>query len=514
MPAFAVAAASAAGMALEIAFARAAGPFLGTSTETWAAIIAVSLAALAIGAWVGGTVADREDPERSLAIALGAAALLVGLGVGVRDQILTISLALSAMAGSLFTGATVAALVVLAPATATIGAVSPIAARLSLVSLGRTGRTMGRLSAAGAGGSVVGTVIAGAFALPYLGTANTFTAVAVALTVAAAIVAARRWREGYVWLAVGLGALGSLIALGSGGTVPLLGVVADVDTRYARVLVTADRDRSGRATLALATDPFGTQCAGYRDEEPGAATSSLPFEYTRWLDLGDELSAASGTGRSLVIGGCNLSFPRHLVARGRSVDVFEIDPGMTRLAREYFGASIDDPNLAVTHGDARVLVGAATTTYRFVALDAFGSFSSTPYHLATAQFFASLRERVAPGGALAMNVIGAREGEAASVTAAILASVRAAFPRAALLYKESAPADAPQNLIVLAWNGEGPDGDSLAAAAARHGLAVASAEDLARLPEEPALSDDLAPMERLTAPLRAWQLARIREGLR
>jgi spermidine synthase len=514
MPAFAVAAASAAGMALEVAFARAVGPFLGTSTEVWAAVIAVTLAALATGAWVGGVVADRANPERSLALALGAAALLVGLGAGIRDQVAGLGLATAAASGSLFLGAAIASLVVLVPPTLFVGAISPIAARLSLASLGQTGRTVGRLGAAGAGGSVVGTVAAGAFALPYLGTARTFTLVALALGLAAAVVVARRWRERYAWVAVGLGALGVLFAAGNGGALRTLNIVADIDTRYARVLLAADKSGDGRPILAVSTDPFGTQCAGYRDEAPGAETSSLPFEYTRWLGLADELSPDAAAGRALVVGGCNLSFPRHLVARGRAVDVFEIDPGMTAIAREHFGAPADDPSLAVFHGDARVLVAAATTTYRSAALDAFGSFSSVPYHLATAEFFSSLRERLADGAAVSINVIGAREGNSSAVTAAILASAEAAFPRVELLYRPRVPAAQTQNVLILAWNGEGPDASAVAKAAAARGLAVASAEDLALLPNEPALSDDLAPMERLTAPLRRERLAGLWEELR
>jgi hypothetical protein len=61
-------------------------------------------------------------------------------------------------------------------------------------------------------------------------------------------------------------------------------------------------------------------------------------------------------------------------------------------------------------------------------------------------------------------------------------------------------------MMIVAWNGAGPTGVALAKAAASRGLTVATAAELAALPDEPALSDDLAPIERLSAPLRAARL--------
>lgn len=498
-------------MALELAFARSAGPFLGTSTEVWSAVIAVTLAALAAGAWAGGTIADRlTSPERALAPAVGLAAFFTGVTAVVRDQMAALGLGIAAMSGSLFTGAAAAALLAIAPATLAIGAISPLAAKISLASVGRTGRTMGRLGAAGAGGSVLGTVITGAVALPSIGTAATFAVTTFALASGAAIlslVARRIVGRG----AVVVGAAGTLLALGATAT-PLPSIyAADVDTRYSRVLIEKSQDQSGREILAVITDPFGVQCAGYTDENPNAATSSLPISYTRWLGLAAELSTAEQK-TALVIGGCNLSFPRHLAARGYRVDVFEIDSGMTDLARKFFGAK-EDPLVRVTHGDARPLLTQSSEEYGSAALDAFGGAATTPYHLVTAEFFSSLREKIADGGAVSVNVIGARTGESAKISSAILASAKEAFPRVELLYVEGTPASQTQNLMLLAWDGDGPAGEALAKAAAAHGLSVAGDEALEAMPREEALSDDRSPIEDLASPIIEGRLRQIAESI-
>jgi predicted membrane-bound spermidine synthase len=511
VPTFAVLLTSAAGMALELAFARSAGPFLGTSTEVWSAVIAVTLAALAAGAWAGGTLADRlASPERALAPAVGLAALFAGVTAVARDQMAALGLASAAVSGSLFTGAAVAALLAIAPATLAIGAISPLAAKISLASIGRTGRTMGRLGAAGAGGSVLGTVLTGAVALPSIGTGATFAATTFALAVGAAILSlAPRRLVGRA--ATVVAAAGALLALGATAA-PLPSIyAADTDTRYSRVLIERGHDSGGREILAVITDPFGVQCAGYADESPNAATSSLPIPYTRWLGLAAELSTAKQK-TALVIGGCNLSFPRHLAARGHLVDVFEIDPGMTDLARQFFGAT-DSPLVRVTHGDARPLLERSSEKYGSAALDAFGGAATTPYHLVTEEFFASLRERMAPDSAVSVNVIGARAGESAKISSAILASAKKAFARVEILYAAGVPASQTQNILLLAWEGEGPTATALAKAAAAHGLSVANAEEIAAMPKEEPLSDDRSPIEDLASPIIEERLRQIAESI-
>jgi predicted membrane-bound spermidine synthase len=46
-------------MVLEIAGTRVLGPLFGVGVQIWASLISVTLAALAIGYWIGGMLADR-----------------------------------------------------------------------------------------------------------------------------------------------------------------------------------------------------------------------------------------------------------------------------------------------------------------------------------------------------------------------------------------------------------------------------------------------------------------------
>ncbi|WP_337519128.1 fused MFS/spermidine synthase [Desulfovibrio sp.] len=49
-------------MVLEMVGARVLAPHVGTSAVVWTSLIGVVLACLAVGAWLGGRLADRHLP--------------------------------------------------------------------------------------------------------------------------------------------------------------------------------------------------------------------------------------------------------------------------------------------------------------------------------------------------------------------------------------------------------------------------------------------------------------------
>src|SRR3981081_4792778 len=58
---------------------RLVAPYVGVTLQTSSAVIGVALAAIALGAWTGGRLADLAGPRRPLAPALGFGGLLPGL---------------------------------------------------------------------------------------------------------------------------------------------------------------------------------------------------------------------------------------------------------------------------------------------------------------------------------------------------------------------------------------------------------------------------------------------------
>ena len=138
--------------------------------------------------------------------------------------------------------------------------------------------------------------------------------------------------------------------------------------------------------------------------------------------------------RVMVMGGGGYSLPKYLAAYVPAVrvDVVEIDPAITQIAREFFfldeclektGAERDG-RLRLVTGDAWAHVRAAAEPYDVIVNDAFsGNRPLGP--LTTEEGARTIREHLAKGGVYLANVRCAREGRRARV----LREVEEAFGR-------------------------------------------------------------------------------------
>src|SRR5687767_15502018 len=145
--------ASAAVLVLEILAVRLLAPFMGITLETTTAIIGTVLAGIAIGTWLGGRAADGVDPRRLLGPVLIAGGVLAILVIPLIDVAASLGMRPDA-AGVV----AITAIVFFAPA-AVLSAASPTVVKLQLHSLGETGSVVGRLSAIGTAGAILGTFV-------------------------------------------------------------------------------------------------------------------------------------------------------------------------------------------------------------------------------------------------------------------------------------------------------------------------------------------------------------------
>ncbi len=388
---------SAAVLVLEILAARLLAPYVGVSLETYTGIIGTILAAIALGAWLGGRLADRVDPR----VLLGPTLILGGaLALAIVPVV--------RLVGSLPLGAGPAAILVLAflgffaPA-AVLSAVPPTVVKLQLADLARTGSTVGKLSALGTAGAIVGTFATGFILVAAMPTTPVILSVAVGLIVLGVVVTTTvgRTRDG---VRSGRALAVVLIAtLPAGALVVLVDRASDPcdrESAYYCARVVADLPPCiGGLTLYLDTVLHSCVVPGRPDE--------LIFTYAQ--SLSDVIAAVAPGGapvRALHVGGGGFSLPRYLQAEnpGSTSLVLELDPALVEMAEEDLGL-VTSPDLQVRTGDARIGIRTlADDGYDLVIGDAFGGFA-VPWHLTTEEFVREVDRVLAPDGTYVINLI-------------------------------------------------------------------------------------------------------------
>jgi len=170
-------------MVLELAAPRLTAPFVGTTALTWTVVIGTFLLGIAVGNALGGRLVDRDVP--------GALPVLFVLAAATAATTPWLYDAVRSLMGGWPHGLRVALGVPLTflPAALVLGTLAPAVARhlLRLDARGRPGRRLGAIAAAGAAGSVAGTMLAGFVLVPELGTRAIFGGTALLLVAAAAL---------------------------------------------------------------------------------------------------------------------------------------------------------------------------------------------------------------------------------------------------------------------------------------------------------------------------------------
>jgi len=470
-------------LVLEIVAARLIAPDLGVSLYTWTSVIGVVLAGVTLGNFLGGRLADRRPAASTLAVLYlaGAAASLVVLGV--LHVVHSIELPYSTPA--LLQVLWVTALLFLLPATL-LAMPTPLLTRLSLAAVEEGGRVVGRIQAAAALGSIVGTFLTGFFLISWFGTRHIVAGIAGVL-VLLAVAARPSWLHPRGVSSV----LGLLAVLALAG--------AAVGAGWAAGSTCLRESDYYCITIApVPAVPANTRTL-YLDGLPHASVDlarpdTLVFDYEQLYAA--VLEAARPLHSRLdafFLGGGGYVFPRWVEAhyRGRST-VAEIDPAVTQVVERYLGLHLS-PRLTAHAGDARRVLETLPASTRFDAVigDAFNGME-VPWQLTTKQFDKVVAAHLRPQGLFLLNLI---DGVHDDFLRSEVRTLRTVFP-----YVTIAASTWPPGVVRTTY--------VLVAAKARPAerLPVVSAASLDRFVahgHSVVLTDDHAPVEQLLAPVSA-----------
>lgn len=481
-------------LVLEVVATRMLAPYFGNTIFAFSSVIGVTLAALSAGYAAGGRFADA----RPLGVFFSAIILLSGAAI-LWTKLLSVTL-LPAFAYRfpLTTGPLVFSLLLFAIPCALLGTLSPYAIRLlrDLERADRVGSLSGQVFAVSTIGSIVGTFAAGFVLIPRLGVQSILLILGATLLATGAIgmIMCRRqhrWALPLLACVVAVSVLFGLLSIPERNPSLL-----HVEEGLYQTIMVYDAPYRGRETRFLRQDLNASSAIDRATGEPA-------FDYAKYYAFATALRPKMES--ALVIGAGAFTIPQALTEHSRAmVDVVEIEPGLQRIAREFFGVE-ETPRIRTTVADGRRFLRDRDGAYDLIVSDAYQNLHSIPPHLATREFFALTRRSLTDDGLLLVNFTARLGRDRPSLLWSAVRTFRSVFPESAFFAVNSLTSPEVQNVIFLGCaRAECADPCArilavIPTAFFREACSRQIAVDDAGLAEYALLTDDYAPLEALAA---------------
>lgn len=436
-------------MALELGASRFLAPLVGVSLYSWTGIIGVVLAGIVLGNYAGGWIADRWPKHETLGNAfflagmftMGALIIYIILNlpashwdrygsVGEKASQWVAVLVKALDEGDLPKRIVLwAALLFFAPMFM-LGTISPQVTRLTVGDWEHAGRIAGRIYAWSCAGAILGTFATGYLLISLIGVFRLIFLISI-LLILLSVVVGRSWeRPAELFISaviVGVALFGMYLWRDLETNMKF-----DLETNYYAIKVTDVKDENGDILLdeqgrrerklvldhlihsyikgkpqldsngEVAKDARGDELFGADVSSLGYAHEQVQSEFARWA-----YESANKQPHVLIIGGGGYTLPRWMERDlpGASVEVVEIDPGVTEIAHRKFGMP-RDTKVVTHHMDGRQFVQAFAQPgdYELVAQDAVNDLS-VPYHIMTKEYNDAVKRLLTPNGVFLLTVI-------------------------------------------------------------------------------------------------------------
>lgn len=399
-------------MIVEVLGSRVIGPFFGASLYVWTSLITVTLVALAAGYWFGGVLSEhRKNHNDWLYLIIALAGILIIIVPFMKSMVIKMVLPMGLRLGSLVSSG-----LLFGPALLLLGMVSPLIIRVAVRDTASVGRTVGLFSSISTVGSFIGTVTTGFVLIAYFDVGKIFIVVGgilLLLAVLYSVVYRRVWFFMPVLMLPLLvpehGALKTKL-LPSGTT---LSRVFFKDSFYGNMQV-LEYSYGKKRTRELVVD---ATVQGGIDAESGMSI----YEYSYFLQFIPRIINPNGK-ECLVIGLGAGVVPMWYEKQGVRADVVDIDPLVFDVARRFFSFNISGESAV---DDARYFLNRSSKQYDYVILDVFNG-DNTPFHVLSKEALITVKQRMAPGAVLGINIWGNLRGDT-YITASIVRTLKEVF---------------------------------------------------------------------------------------
>ncbi len=435
-------------LGMELSASRLLEPAFGNNQIIWSALIGLILLYLALGAWLGGKLADRFPRQRELDITLTLAAIGVALVPLVSGTVLgwasqgLASFSVGLLAGSLF-----AILMLFSIPGILLGTATPWAIRLSLRDLASTGKTAGRFSATATAGSILGAFLPALWLIPAVGTRWTFFILSLTLLT---VITLGSLRQSHRWIPLAALTGVVLVAILTRPTQGFLAlwndertgaVIYEDESAYNYISV---RQWGSEHHLKL-NDGIGIHSVHH----PDMLLSQGIWDYFLLAPLFQPTWPENHAPDNLLIIGLAAGTVSELytdIYGPLPITGIELDPQIIEVGRQFF--DMNQPNLDAIAADGRRWLSQQPpdAIWDVVAIDAYRP-PYIPFHLTTVEFFQLVYEHLSEDGVVAINV--GRTETNFSLVEALVATLRTVFP-SVFVIDEPGPPNTLANSLVIA----------------------------------------------------------------
>lgn len=381
-------------MIVEFTAIRLVSPFFGSSMDIWATIIAVIMAAMALGYFFGGYISQKTKKlSVAIYITICLAGLLIGISYFLVEPIVTftsVSLQLVKFSLSLKTFLVVLTLFFLP--VFLLGSIYPMI--VASLKNQKSGQASGFVFALSTVGSIFGSLLPSFILIPLIGTKLTFFLTGVLLEIIA-FFGLPKWLKIFPFSVFVFFFIVLSPPSFKANIPPQSNILYQTESIYQKVKVIKDNQNY---TLSLGENDY---VSSYYSPDSFTGTfydyfSLLPLirKFNRNLDV-----------LIIGLGGGTISRQyQHFYSKSYflTIDGVEIDSEVIKVGKMFF--ELEQPNLKIYQMDGRVFLNQSRKKYDIIIIDAYARQSYIPFHLATQEFLKTINNNLKENGILAFNV--------------------------------------------------------------------------------------------------------------
>lgn len=431
-------------LVIEIVATRILSPYYGNTIFTVSSVIGIVLAALSVGYYFGGKLADKHPTEKVFYFII----LVSGLSV-VLLHLLTLSLLpLLGYSFSILSGPIVFSIILFFLPGLLLGTLSPFAVKLQEQRFPEKGigSIAGEIFFWSTLGSIFGSLFTGFVLIPQFGISQITLTVAIILIILGSfpLIKIGVFRKSFFLKAIILFVIG-IFLINIFSLLENKNVVYSRDGVYEKITI-YDKEYNGKPTRLFKQDRSNSGAMLLNSDDLALNYSKYYALYKIFnLDMKD----------ALVIGGGAYSIPKVLLKDfpKATVDVSEIEPSLHELAQKYF--RLDKTNRLNNYtDDGRRFLHDVDKEYDLIFSDVFHSLFSIPSHFTTQEFFRIAKDKLSDDGIFMSNLIGDLSRQGPSFIISEIKTFKTVFPNSYFFAIDSPDKSGPQNIVFVGINND------------------------------------------------------------